>query len=1195
MRLRHPAALVLVTLGLVTASPSEAADTWPIARHDASRTAASPGSFKAGAPTLVWRGYMGGRPSDGTARFGASSPSLVVASTGGRFIAKDVITQAVAWESELLGTGTVADLADVNGDGQAEVVAFTEDRAYVLSGVTGAILWASPAGAFGRVGAARVVDMNGDSVLDVYLDDASGAKVGSYSAAAYSFAAGFGAAVELWARPLDASPPAVNAGTDSIVDLDGDGVPEVALASFDEMLLVRGDNGAVIASLTAPGAAGHPFSQAEAIAAELDGQPGKELLVVQPNGQVIGGHGPPALMAFKVSPASQQAAHLWTKSSGSFEGEIVRAADIVVDIDADGVDEVVASYRSPLTNGVWVTEVLSGATGSALYSMPGARFEGAANLDADPGAELVAAKTSGLVVIKKAQGGGLSQVGAPVAGYRALSVVAADLRQRGETQRRLAVIKRAGQPVQVLAGLPAGTVPYADLAAARSFVSATSFSLATTGLNVGSTYTPAAGTITDASRADFSTRPYEQFAMATSNGTTEVLDDSMEVTNGIVMVNEPPVGTRLGGAMQPRIGAEGGPLIGMDPEGPFVVLPGAPQGLLVAKVSNASLVVPPHPKWIEPGMGSPSIIPAGAGMIGPLVAGIDGNELVARQASSGQLVGSFDLGPGYAAGTPLPLAAAGQAAPVVGIDWRVEGVQIAQRAVSFATNSVVWSAPPFAFGGYYASGAGDLDGDGTDEWYWVSNVLSRRNAATGQLDTYPGLSTGYSIPMVADFMGSQAPDLLLQGGVTAPKLVSSALVQAWEGPLPEQMNVMAGTRVACAAGARFVTPAVQSPYLRAFDGATGALVGERVLAGGSVYASVAAAAAAGAKVGTLSNASSVADAGLAGPAVLVGSSDGYLYALQGCSLNLLWAKSLGAPVAEPVIGDADNDGIVEIVVGAADGYVYGLDWPPLTAPQNMALSGAGPDGSLAVPVGEAVSLKWSPVPGASGYEVALVDPEGRPIRSPAYEGAKGESASISMEGALAGRPYRVAVRARSGDLAGAEAFSGDIVIVDKAAPIASASGASKTGGGGSIELSGKDDLALGYYLVRYRDAGDVKAPLMLVGDDLLSGKEASASLSFALPEETWGKSIEFIVDIIDSAGNAGRATLPASVGLGGEVSFESEGGLSDGPSAQPPDGGLVEDGGCSVVARSASRGAVAAGLLAVLGAALALRRRNPRK
>lgn len=1174
----------LATLGTLAATPSEASDFWTVARHDASRTGASLGSFPAGAPLTLWRAYMGGRHIDGTARFGLADPAIVVASTGGRFVAKHVVTQAVVWQSELVGMGRIADMADVTGDGEAEVAAFTDERAYLLSRSTGAILWSSPAGAFGRIGAVRVVDMNGDSIKDIYIDDASGAKTGASSAAAYSFAAGIGAAEELWSRPLNASPPAINAGTDSILDLDGDGVPEVALASYDEMLVVRGDTGAVIASLTVPGGAGHPFSQSGAIEVDLDNMPGKELLVVQPNGQVGGSHGPPALMAFKVNQATSQATHLWTRSSGSFEGEIVTAADIAADIDGDGVFEVVLSHRSPLTNGVWTTEVLAGATGSTMHLLPGVRFEGAAYLDGNPGAEIVVAGASGLAAHTKS-GAALQQVGASLAGYRALSVVDAGLRQRGETQRRMAVVTRAGQPPQLVAGIPAGAEPYSDLGAARGFLSATSLSLGPGGFSAGDTYTPGTGTITEALRADFSTRPYEQIAMATTNGTIEVLDDTMKVTNGILFLNVPPAGTRLGGAMQPAIGAQGGPLIGLDPEGPFVVLPGTPQGLIAAKVTNASLVVAPHPKWIAAGLDSPSIIPVGAGMIGPLVVGIKGREVAAHQASSGQFVGAIDLGPGSAAGTPLPLFVSGQSAPLVGVDWRVEGVMIVQKAVSFLPNTLVWSANPFAFGGFYASGAGDLDGDGASEWYFVGDILYRRSASTGQLDAFPGISTGYSIPMVADFTPSPGPELLLQGGVTAPKLVTSSLVQAWEGPLPEQMNVMAGARVACAQGPRFVTPAVQSPFLRAIDGATGALVGERVLAGGMVFNSAAAAAQAGVKAGTLSNASSVAGVGQGGPAVLAGSSDGFLYALDGCSLNLLWSKDLGAPVAEPAIGDVDNDGVVEVVVGAADGYVYGLDWPLLTPPANVALGGADPGESLAASVGEDVFVEWEPVPGAIEYEIALVDPTGRAVWSPAYRSAKGESVTVPLAGALAGRPYRVAVRGRNGETAGAEAFSQNIVVVDTETPLASAT----AGEGATIEVWGKDNLALDHFVVRFREAGDATAPLMLAGDDLLSGSEASASLALSLPDFVRGKSIEFVVDIIDSAGNAGRATLPAVVGPNGEIDF---GGFEAAGEPLDENPGLAVRGGCSVTDRARHTDASAFLAIAALGALTGLRRQR---
>jgi uncharacterized protein (TIGR03382 family) len=117
---------------------------------------------------------------------------------------------------------------------------------------------------------------------------------------------------------------------------------------------------------------------------------------------------------------------------------------------------------------------------------------------------------------------------------------------------------------------------------------------------------------------------------------------------------------------------------------------------------------------------------------------------------------------------------------------------------------------------------------------------------------------------------------------------------------------------------------------------------------------------------------------------------------------------------------------------------------------------------------------------------------------------------------------------------------------------------------------------------------------MLVGDDLLAGKEASASLALSLPAAVWGKSIEFVVDIIDSAGNAGRETLPALIGLNGEIQFAIEGGPDEGPTAETP--GPVADGGCSVRSRPTSKEGAAA-LLAIAAAALGAatgRRRRPR-
>src|SRR5262249_45701677 len=144
----------------------------------------------------------------------------------------------------------------------------------------------------------------------------------------------------------------------------------------------------------------------------------------------------------------------------------------------------------------------------------------------------------------------------------------------------------------------------------------------------------------------------------------------------------------------------GGPLIGLSGGAPFVVLPGSPAGLIAADAASATWAVPPVAQWKQSGMASASIVDLG--MLGSAVIGIEGYDLVARNAANGSLLHAFPLGAGIAFGTPLPLSVNGLSAPLVGIDWRVEGLQIVQTAVNFATEAVIWTGAPLPYGGYFA-------------------------------------------------------------------------------------------------------------------------------------------------------------------------------------------------------------------------------------------------------------------------------------------------------------------------------------------------------------------------------------------------------------------------------------------------------------------------------------------------------------
>lgn len=1195
--LRHTA-LAYATLALLAGTAD--AGTWPIARHDAARTGSASTLLPMAAPKVKWRAYMGGHPTDATVRFGGPQPGILVANVGGRFVAKDAVTQAVAWKSDLLGDGRVVDVADLDGDGLAEVLVATASRVHVLSAATGAVLWSSSLEEFQIPGAVYAVDMNGDGIRDVYIDASHGAKMGSKSAAAYSFAGGFASAVELWSRAADAKPEELSANTDSVFDLDGDGIPEVAFATATSMLVVRGSDGAPIASLDAPNAMGEPFGQSYALAAELDGQPGREVLVVSSWGQVANKQGPPGVTAYKLDPATGQSQLLWTASTNAYDAEVVSVADVATDLDGDGKDEVIFSYRKPSDGNGFTTKVLAGATGQEIAALPGARFEGAADLDGNPGAELVTASPAGLAVHHFAAGK-LNAIGAPLPGLRALTLQDPDLHQHVALDRRLAVLVRPGQAPALLVGHPAGAQAYADLSAASSFLDVASATISGQTLAVGPSYTPAIGAITGAVRADYATRPYPQVAVGTSNGTVDVLDASMQVTNGAIDVNDPPTGTLIGGAMQPSTGAYGGPLVGLGPSdmqnkgGQFVVLPGSARGLVVGDASAASWVVPPAARWISKGMSAASVIDLGA-PLGIAVVGVEGTSLVARSATEvdgngvGKLLGSRPLGLGMPWGVPLPLQTGG-AYPLVGLDWRTGGVQIVQTAVDFHANSVAWSGEPLAFGGFFGSGVGDLDGDGVDEWYSMNGPLNRRMATTGQTTTFPQLTTGYALPMVASFTGGAHPDLLLQSGAPAPKLASSALTEAWSAPATEAMNGMAGTRVVCQSAARFVTPAVLSPTLRAFAGASGQVLGERVLAGGKAYSSIAAAMSAGVQPGFLSNASSVTNLGQQNPVVLVGSSDGYLYAVDGCTLDVQWAVNLGAPVAEPIVGNTDAHPSDEIVVGAADGYVYALGLPPYKAPKCTIEGSNG--GTLALSVGQAVTVSWEPadqdpnVSPVKTYEVALVGPDDRPLWSPAYKpfDVGTNSTTVVPTGALAGRSYRFAVRATGDGGASEDAFTSPFSIADTTAPTVQTH--AKSGASPSIDLDAGDDLALDHYVVTMHASGDDTS---YVGSDgVLSGTSASATAALTVPEDLRGKTVIVKLEVVDSARNATVRSFEGDADDQGGIAFTGGGQGTPGDATNDAPGGAPKppsvSKGCSTSPEPGSSapfaviGAIAAGLL----------------
>ncbi len=1171
-------------LGLVAASlhaKTAQADTWPIGRHDAARTGASSAVVPIEQPYVTWRAYMGGRPTAQTVQFGIQNQSTLVAAVGGRFIVKDAMTQATSWKSEMLGVGDVEAIADLDGDGNLEIIVRAETRAHVLDGKTGAVLWSSAPEAFRTPAAVRVVDLDGNGLADVYVDECTTcAKQGTQSAGAYSFAAGFSQPITLWERAVNAVPASLNSGSDAIVDLDEDGLPEIVLASSDKIVIVRGLDGTTITTLALPSPEKNPFPHARAIAAQIDGLPGKELVIIEPSGQVGTSAGPAGITVFRLDPKTGANSMLYRRVTAKYDESMVAVADVVSDLDGDGIAEVMFSHRGA-SKPSFTTEILRGASGTPVAVFEGARFEGAANLDEKPGAEIVLATQNGLS-IHQFNAGQFSIVAGPIPELRVERMPDKLGRQTGQLDYRAGILERPGKRPALLVGKPSSQIPYAALADVGSFLDIRGLALGSAGMETVGIHVPLVGEITGVMPAGGATRPYPQIAIGTSAGAVILLSQSFEGTNGIVFAGGKATGSIIGGAMQPNTGARGGPLVGRDEHGPFVVLPDSPFGLYVGDAQIASLIVPPFPKWTAERMGAPSIIELGP--LGTVVVGADGQSLVARRASTGTIVGEVDMGLGSPHGTPMPLQIAGSNVPFVGIDWRVDGVQVVQHAVDFTSNNEVWQGAPLPYGGFFASNVADLDADGTDEWYSMNDGLNRRDALTGDVVTTAGGGMGYSLPMVASFTPGSGKQLLLQGGGLAPKLLDASLKQVWQSTMAEPVNGMGGARVLCGAATRFVTPSVLSPMLRAFDGATGALIAERALAGGTVYSSVTLAMVAGKHPGVLSNASSIAKLGSGNGAVLVGSSDGYLYAVDACTLDLRWSKFLGGSVSEPIVGDTDGDAGDEIVVSVADGTIVNIDVPDLLPPTQISF--VGPKNGQAPTVvspGEDVTISFAQVAGASSYEYALVGPENETLWSPVYRELTGNQVTVNLAGALASRPYRIAVRAKGAAGTSPETFSEAIVIEDRIVPTLKAT-ATAQGKSIKVSMAMRDDLALDHWIVWMSDADQAQAVQLVAGEALVDGVSSEITPAIVAPLELRGKNVNVRVDVLDTAGNAAQVTFSAIIDKNGIVTAVAE---SDAAFADDS----LSFGGC----RAAGNGPANTGAALLLGFALTLVRRARRR
>jgi hypothetical protein len=266
------------------------------------------------------------------------------------------------------------------------------------------------------------------------------------------------------------------------------------------------------------------------------------------------------------------------------------------------------------------------------------------------------------------------------------------------------------------------------------------------------------------------------------------------------------------------------------------------------------------------------------------------------------------------------------------------------------------------------------------------------------------------------------------------------MTELWRETGTKNHTRTVGVVAECPGQVRFVEGSNSSATLDVWNAATGALLASRTLAGGASFATEADARAAGHRLGILGNATGKQDlTGTGTVGVLVGSTDGWLYAVDPCAATLIWSYNFRYPVGETVFADVTDDGADDLLVSVADGYLYAVGRERFRAPAEVLdvdpPAGFPAEDRDAIETFDTLYAAWSAVTGATSYEYAVLTAGGTFLTRPNFiDSGSATTATITGLGLRLGGTYYVAVRAIGPSGSSAETLSDGILVTDEAPP-----------------------------------------------------------------------------------------------------------------------------------------------------------------
>ena len=1003
---RHPQRYLISTLVLLLLAGLAMAD-WPLARHDARRTAQATGTSDIVQPVAYWKRYIGGRLAADAfmmADVDGEVGDEVLMIAGGRAIAK-LRTDAEVWASPNLALVAFIGLEDVDGDGQADLLVRSETRVHVLDLARGDLRWSQPAGEIGTIGSARLGDLDGDGLSDLVIQECVCCLVpGDTPGYALSFASGIDTPTRLWDFPVALCTG--GAGV-TLVGNAGSGA-DVLVGDDGELILLDGQSGAELARSPTIGTW---TQQARCLAVDVDRSGGEELVCAHDVDRE------PTVNRRKVFVLRRQGATLqivWSRNLAPVEGGALSWVELVSDLEGDGRPEVVISA---LEDGAWSTYVFSAATGARRGLVPGEIAMGVA--PGPDGAVLLTSSTGHLsgwrldgelaldwTILDAIVPPALDATRAARAPIDQRATVA-DIDGDGtgdlvtglrSDPRTLVGYQLTGSDVAELArfDLPPG----ADLQRTwpLTAVSDDDLELAVTGSHgililLGQGLAPVHDGSDDVSYAELTTGGY--YAPGWVNHETS------------------PRSARL---------SEGGPerLLLRDSRG----------SLLALDAELGAFAAPPAVLWDVVGATAPSVVP-----------GLDGDDpgiaclvtdqpvttpptysIVALDGEGGTLW--RQPAPADPLNDPVPGNFDGDGTPDLVYQWGDPGdILIHTRAVSGRDGATLWESAPIEPGGSRhprGVAVGRFDGDALDDVYHQAGLTEVLSGADGSRLAASDEGPSYGLPILSDLDSDQLSEVVVQGSLRPLQVLEHDLGALLYESSDNNRPLPYGATADCGEDRHvLVQGSVEYPArLKLTDLSGPDATAERtlVLAAGALYPDEPTA---GDRLGQL-NATTVHQnlTGEGRPSALVGSTDGWLYAVDPCGGELDWSYQFGSSVGEATFGDTDGDGRDEVLVTVQDGYLYNLRNFELAQPE--AVLDTDPFTEEPGDLQEVVTISsleatWSPVPGAAGYLVALVDPDGNYIGEPWRRTGNRTTLLVEDLPLEDGKIYRFGVRAVATD------------------------------------------------------------------------------------------------------------------------------------------------------------------------------------